>query len=118
MAKRLDRIDIAAANPDESLLVYRRNFALEPVASGPDARWAQLERGGVAIRLVRAEIDGEADVMGALWLETADAGETLAVLSAAGVRCGPFQVTEKRRFFEVDRRFTNGVQLFVFDHGT
>ena len=116
MIKKLEQIDVATADPDETLRVYRRNFALDPVGGKPAIDRVQLELGGVAIRLVRTEVDGEADVMKALWLETTDAEKTLAALSQAGVGCGPLQAAERRRFFEVDRRFTNHVQLFIFDH--
>ncbi len=116
MTKRLEQIDIATADPDETLRVYRHNFALDPVGGKPAIDRARLELAGVAIRLVRTGVDGEADMMKALWLETTDAEKTLAALNQAGVGCGPLQAVERRRFFEVDRRFTNHVQLFIFDH--
>lgn len=119
LIKRLDRLDIAVSELDETVALYQRNFGLS-LRDGPDGRTAVLAIGDAEIRLLAGPaaapaIAAAGEGMAALYLEAEDVEAVALALSRAGYAAGPVRTESGRRVLSLDPKEANQVPLFFFD---
>lgn len=119
LIKRLDRLDIAVSELDDTVALYQRNFGLA-LRDGPDGRTAVLAIGDAEIRLLAGPaaapaIAAAGEGMAALYLEAEDVEAVALALSRAGYAAGPVHTESGRRVLSLDPKAANQVPLFIFD---
>ena len=119
MVKRLDRLDVAAADLTDAAEVYERNFGFS-VRRAPGSDEAIVTVGNSEIRLragaaVTEILAAVGEGLAALWLEADDAERVAEAFDRAGLAHQPIRNEGGRRVLAVDPKAANMVPLFIFD---
>lgn len=119
MIKRLDALDVATADLDDSASLYERNFGFK-VTRVPAGEAATVTVGGAEIRLASGALAAHAlettgEGMMALWLEAEDIDQVIAAFERAGLPQAKPVNKAGKRVLAVDPGVANRVPLFIFD---
>jgi predicted enzyme related to lactoylglutathione lyase len=119
MIKRLDTLEVAAANLEEAGALYQRNFGFTlKRIEGSDEAFIAI--GDAQIRLrsgagAEAALKATGEGLAALWLEADDVEAIAASLDQAGLAHCLIRREGERRVLEIDPSAANMVPLFIFD---
>ena len=119
MIKRLDTLDVASTQLEETGALYQRNFgfSLKRIEGSDEALMAigdahiRLRAGAGAEAALKATGEG----LAALWLEADDVEPIEAALKQAGLGHRPVRRESDRRVLEIDPSVANLVPLYIFD---
>jgi len=112
--KRLDRLDIATSDLEDTATTWQRNFGFEVRRSGD---MATIAIGDAEIRLkpLANLAPGSAEGMAGLWLEADDVEQVAEALRKVGLESAPLRKDDRRRILAIDPKLANQVPLFIFD---
>src|ERR1700683_703217 len=118
MIKRLDRLDVATTDLNDTASIYEKNFGFKVTRSGSDR--ASVTIGGAEIRLasgasVADAIKCNGEGMFGLWLEAEDLDRVVEAMKKAGLATSSIKHEGGRRILAVDPKLANRVPLFIFD---
>jgi predicted enzyme related to lactoylglutathione lyase len=119
LLKRFDTLEIATADLDDAVNIYRANFGFE-LESGPADDRAMLKVGDAQIALIGGAaaaptLSSTGEGLAGLWLEAEDIDRVAAALKSAGIEPPPPRIDQNRRVLALDPAIANQVPLFIFD---
>ena len=118
MIKRLDRLDVATTDLNDTASIYEKNFGFKVTRSGSEH--ASVTIGGADIRLTSGALAADAlkangEGMFGLWLEAEDLDRVVEAFKKAGLATASIKREDGRRILAVDPKLANRVPLFIFD---